>query len=464
MTVVPRILFVHAHPDDETITTGGTIAALSAQGAEVTVLSATRGEGGEVIPAELKRLEGDRAGLAKVRETEIAEAMAALGVREHLFLGGRARRFEDSGMEWGSDGHARPAATMPENALCAADVATVAGYIAAVIDEIRPHAVITYAANGGYGHPDHVRVHDATVAALDLASWRTGRLLFVDTPAEAALSVFDPAQPGFAETGFAAAQSIPTKPPVGDIVVAQDITSVLSSKRSALAAHRTQVSVSGGFFALSNGIGQRIADHEFFSIGAGAPIAAATLQSGPAPHVLRDLDVSAVDAQTMPAAHGVLGSAGAAGVGAAGVGDAGALDDTPLRRRREPKKPGIFAYVHAALLAVLIAFLGAMQHLNVTVIDLAGTPVIIPWGLALSLLLAACGLWHLKTMYRSSSPMLIAAIVIAILSYVLGQPDWLPGADMIVTGTLRSVAWLIGPMVLAAIFAFINVRRAEPTR
>ncbi|MGO2859856.1 MAG: PIG-L family deacetylase [Brevibacterium sp.] len=448
MTVVPRILFVHAHPDDETITTGGTIASLVSEGAEVTVLTATRGEGGEVIPAELKGLEGDRARLSQVRETEIAEAMAALGVRRHLFLGGSSRRFEDSGMEWGSDGHARPAASMPAEALCAADVATVARYIAAVIDETRPHAVVTYAANGGYGHPDHVRVHDATVAALDFARWHTGRLLFVDTPAEAARAAFDPAQSGFAETGFVAAETIPTKPPVGDIVVAQDIAAVLDSKRAALTAHRTQVSVSGEFFALSNGVGQRIVDREHFSIGAGAPIAPATLQAGPASHILADLDLAAVEAQSMPAEYGA----------------AGAADDKPLRRRREPKKPGIFAYVHAALLALLIAFLGAMQHLNVTVMDLAGTPVILPWGLALSLLLAACGLWHLKTMYRSSAPMLVAAIVIALLSYVLGQPDWLPGADMIVTGTLRSVAWLLGPMVLAAIFAFINVRRADPTR
>ena len=128
------------------------------------------------------------------------------------------------------------------------------------------------------------------------------------------------------------------------------------------------------------------------------------------------------------------------------------------------KKPGVFAYLHAGVLAVLIAFLGAMQHLNVTVVHPGGVPVILPWGLALSLLLAASGLWHLKTMYRSSSPMLLAAVIIAVLSYVFGQPNWLPGADMIVTGTLRSVAWLLGPMLFAAVFAFINVRGGERTR
>ena len=442
MTVVPRILFVHAHPDDETITTGGTIATLVAEGAQVTVLSATRGEAGEVIPEDLKRLEGDRAGLARVRESEIAEAMAALGVREHLFLGGTAHKFEDSGMEWGPDGHAVAASTMPANALCAAELATVTRYIAAVIDEVRPHAVITYAANGGYGHPDHVRVHEATAAAVDTAVWATGRLLFVDVPAEVAHETFDATQPGFADTGFSPASTIPTKPVVDDIVIAQDISSVLDAKRAALTAHHTQVAVSGGFFALSNDIGMKIVDHEYYSIGAGTPISAQTLQSGPAHHVLTDLDIAACEAQS-PAAPGAA----------------------PLRRRtREPKKPGVFAYVHAALLALLIGFLGALQHLNVAVFDLWGASVILPWGLALSLLLAACGLWHLKTMYRSSSPMLVAAFVIVILSYVLGQPQWLPGADIIVTGTLRSAAWLIGPMLIAAIFAFIKVRRPAATR
>ncbi|SMX75638.1 GlcNAc-PI de-N-acetylase [Brevibacterium iodinum ATCC 49514] len=439
MTVTPRVLFVHAHPDDETITTGGTIAELVSEGAEVMVLTATRGEGGEVIPAELKRLEGDRAGLARVREQEIAEAMRALGVRMHTFLGGTTRTFEDSGMEWGPDGHARPASSMTDNALCATDITTVARHIAAVIDAFEPHAIITYAANGGYGHPDHVRVHEATTAAFDFAEWRTGRLLYVDTPTEVARRSFDPHQAGFAGTGFAPVDTIPAKPPVGQIVIDQDVSAVLPAKRAALEAHRTQVSVAGGFFALSNGVGQKIGDREYFSIGAGAPIPSEMLNAGFAPHVLTGLDIAAVEAQENTAAQ-------------------------PLRRSRAPRKPGIFAYLHSAVLGLLIAFLGTMQHLNVTVVNLGETPIILPWGLVLALALAAAGLWHLKSMYRSSAPMLVAAVIIAVLSFVFGQPKWLPGADMIVTGLLRSVVWLLGPMVLAAVFSFINVRGHDRTR
>src|SRR5699024_10963029 len=82
-------------------------------------------------------------------------------------------------------------------------------------------------------------------------------------PTEVAQRAFDPGQAGFAETGFAPVEAIPAKPPVDRIVISQDVTAVLAAKRAALEAHRTQVSVSGAFFALSNGVGQRIGDHEY---------------------------------------------------------------------------------------------------------------------------------------------------------------------------------------------------------
>ena len=110
--MIERVLFVHAHPDDETITTGATIATLVENGAAVTVLTLTRGERGEVIPVDLASLEGDLEALAAVREAELAQALSHLGVRDHRFLGnpdarwaGRtARRYVDSGMRWGARG------------------------------------------------------------------------------------------------------------------------------------------------------------------------------------------------------------------------------------------------------------------------------------------------------------------------------------------------------------------------
>src|SRR5699024_10971698 len=165
----PTVLLVHAHPDDESIATGGTMAHLVRAGARVVLLTATRGEGGEVIGEELDGLEGDRAGLAAHREQELAGALQALGVTEHWYLGQSApeaaagfpaRRFEDSGMVWGEDGHAHAPATMPPDAFCAADPDDVAARVSAVVEAVDPHLVLAYGADGGYGHPDHRRGPD----------------------------------------------------------------------------------------------------------------------------------------------------------------------------------------------------------------------------------------------------------------------------------------------------------------
>src|SRR5690625_7560451 len=93
-----RILFVHAHPDDESITTGATMAVYAASGAHVTLVTCTRGEKGEVIVPELTDLaDGDGTALARHREGELASALAELGVVDQRFLGGEHHRYRDSG-------------------------------------------------------------------------------------------------------------------------------------------------------------------------------------------------------------------------------------------------------------------------------------------------------------------------------------------------------------------------------
>ncbi len=164
-----RVLFVHAHPDDETLSTGGTIATLLELGAEVTVLTATRGERGEMLTATLAPLAGDGPRVAAHRETEIAAALAALGGARHLWLGGRGarptdlpeRRYTDSGMQWGADGRATAADDAPADSLTAADLGEVVDDVRAAIRSTGADAVVSYADDGGYGHPDHVRVHHA---------------------------------------------------------------------------------------------------------------------------------------------------------------------------------------------------------------------------------------------------------------------------------------------------------------
>jgi N-acetyl-1-D-myo-inositol-2-amino-2-deoxy-alpha-D-glucopyranoside deacetylase len=164
-----RVLFVHAHPDDETLATGGSIAALLDTGAEVTVLTATRGERGEMLTPALAPLFGDGPRVAAHRQTEIAGALAALGGPRHLWLGQPGARptdlaprwYTDSGMQWGADGRAEAAGDAPADSLTSADISEVVDDIRAAIRTTGADVVVTYGDDGGYGHPDHVRVHHA---------------------------------------------------------------------------------------------------------------------------------------------------------------------------------------------------------------------------------------------------------------------------------------------------------------
>ncbi|MCT1690564.1 PIG-L family deacetylase [Brevibacterium sp. p3-SID960] len=483
-----RVLFVHAHPDDESIMTGGTMAALAASGAHVALVTATRGEGGEVIGELQERLEGNRAELAAHREQELAQALEILGVNDHAFLadgerGGAderlpSRRFEDSGMAWGPDGHAVPPDDMVPEALCAAPVSEAAGYLVNVIRRVRPQLVITYSSGGGYGHPDHVRMHEATVAAcrrVEGTADEVATLLFFDTPADAAADAFDPQAPGFDLTGFASAESIPTIAAEAPIAVAHDVDAVIGAKSLAMAAHRTQITVAGQFFALSNGIGQKVMDVECYTD-------AAYPGPEPAPYALVDNVLDAVTvpvetrayptpdgsgtddatAATASAAHGAPGAASTAGTGAvtaAGAGSARAGTESPGR-----PKTGAAAIIHAILVGLLIGVLGSFQHLNATAWELGGQQIIAPWGLALALALSTAGMWHIAGLYRSTSLMVLCAAIICMVSFLFTQQGLLPGADLIVAAYLRSIVWLVAPMGIAAVLAFMLPSLKAPKR
>src|SRR3954467_7667349 len=117
-----RILFVHAHPDDESINNGVTMAKYVAAGASVTLVTCTLGEMGEVLVPELEHLAADRDDLlGQHRIGELADAMAELGVTDHRLLGG-AGHFRDSGMKWDDDGTATAADVIHENAFWHADL------------------------------------------------------------------------------------------------------------------------------------------------------------------------------------------------------------------------------------------------------------------------------------------------------------------------------------------------------
>lgn len=266
-----RLLLVHAHPDDESITTGATMAHYAAYGVEVTLLTCTLGEEGEILVPEYAQLEAAQADqLGGLRIGELADAMRALGVRDHRFLGG-AGRFRDSGM-LGSPANDHPrafwrAATDP-------DVFAVAVAEAVrVVREVRPQVVVTYDPNGDYGHPDHVMAHRVTTAALERAAdprygtgepWRVAKAYWTATAtsdlrrgAEAVAA----AEVGFEvvdDFGFGVADDV--------ITTSVDASDQLPAKRAALAAHRTQLLVDGEFFALSNRIGRVLNGVEHFRL------------------------------------------------------------------------------------------------------------------------------------------------------------------------------------------------------
>jgi N-acetyl-1-D-myo-inositol-2-amino-2-deoxy-alpha-D-glucopyranoside deacetylase len=163
-----RLLLVHAHPDDETLSTGLTMARAVAAGDQVTLVTCTLGQEGEVIPAPLRHLTSDADDrLGPYRAGELAAAMRALGVTDHRLLAGG--RWRDSGMAWLAPGRAGPSATARPDAFSLADLDEPSEELAAVLREVRPQVVVTYDPDGGYRHPDHVMAHRVTMRAVELA-------------------------------------------------------------------------------------------------------------------------------------------------------------------------------------------------------------------------------------------------------------------------------------------------------
>lgn len=154
MTRPLRLMAVHAHPDDESSKGAAAIARYVAEGADVMVVTCTGGERGDVLNAAA-RAEVEERGLGPVRRDEMARAAAVLGVR-HEWLG-----FEDSGYPEGD-----PLPPLPEGCFAALPVDETARPLVRLIREFRPHVVTTYDENGGYPHPDHIRTHETTMAAV----------------------------------------------------------------------------------------------------------------------------------------------------------------------------------------------------------------------------------------------------------------------------------------------------------
>ncbi|MGN6173623.1 MAG: N-acetyl-1-D-myo-inositol-2-amino-2-deoxy-alpha-D-glucopyranoside deacetylase [Streptosporangiaceae bacterium] len=252
------------------------MAAYAAQGAGVTLVTCTRGELGEIIPPELAHLAanaGDR--LGEYRVGELAAACAALGVPDHRFLGGPGR-WRDSGMM------GLPANQSP-GCFWLADLDEAAGALAAVIRDVAPQVVVTYDANGFYGHPDHIQAHRVTRRAIRVAAdphaavppgggspWRVAKLYATAMPRSVlaeAIKLGPTAPAGFRQAGSGA--DLPFGVPDDQVTTEIDGTGHLAAKIAALRSHATQVAVDVPFFALSDMVGQRIDGREYYTLLAG---------------------------------------------------------------------------------------------------------------------------------------------------------------------------------------------------
>ncbi|MFD8391581.1 N-acetyl-1-D-myo-inositol-2-amino-2-deoxy-alpha-D-glucopyranoside deacetylase [Streptomyces sp. NPDC059680] len=271
MTELParRLLLVHAHPDDESINNGATMARYAAEGAHVALVTCTLGERGEVIPPELRHLTGPALGAH--RRGELAAAVRALGVTDARLLGG-AGRYGDSGMMGIADND-------DPGCFWQADVDEAAGRLADVILEVRPQVLVTYDDNGGYGHPDHIQAHRVAMRAVELADERGHRIDKVywnRVPRSVVEAAFARLQDELAVLPFdkgATAADVPGVVADERVTTSIDGTAFAAAKAAAMRAHVTQIAVAEPYFALSNELAQPLFTTEYYELvrGEGRP-------------------------------------------------------------------------------------------------------------------------------------------------------------------------------------------------
>jgi LmbE family N-acetylglucosaminyl deacetylase len=231
------IVFFHAHPDDEAIATAGTMASLSDQGHRVVLVTATRGELGEIPDGLLSPGES----LAERRRIELDDACRILGVARHAYLD-----YLDSGMA-GEETNGRP------GSFAGADVDEAAGALAAILREEDAAVLVAYDEHGGYGHPDHVQVHRVGVVAADLAA--TPVLYYSTMNRDMVQDLGNLV----ADTGWEPPEGSPDGSegmgePASRITTAVDVSAWIDRKRQSMRAHSSQISEDSFFLSMPDAV------------------------------------------------------------------------------------------------------------------------------------------------------------------------------------------------------------------
>ena len=286
MSEIPaqRLLLVHAHPDDESIGTGATMATYVDRGDGVTLVTCTSGEMGEILVPEWEHMAADRDDtLGEHRRGELDEAMAVLGVTDHRFLGGFGT-YRDSGMKWHEDGHAIAADLVHDNAFWHADLTEAATHLVEVIREVRPQVLVTYDEFGGYGHPDHIQAHRVATYGASLAAvpsyrpdlgeaWDIAKIYWCamsESRLREGLRMLRDAGDTTTFEGMEPDGQLPPFVTADENLAAEiDAQDYHEQKMAALAAHATQITTDGPFFALSNNVGTTAWGIEHYRIAKG---------------------------------------------------------------------------------------------------------------------------------------------------------------------------------------------------
>lgn len=274
-TAPRRLLLVHAHPDDETIGTGVTMARYVTEGAHVALVTCTLGEEGEVLVPELGHLAAHAQDeLGGHRRAELSSALAALGVTDHEYLGGPGR-YRDSGM-MGLPTNERP------DCFWQADLLEAATHLVRSIRRVRPQVVVTYDDFGQYGHPDHIQAHRVTSYALLLAAvpsfrpelgdaWDVDKLYWTALPQSAVQQGIDAFIAAGGQGFFGLESGDELDWALDDAWVTTRVSAVEHEpvKMAALREHLSQVGTENDFFRLSELAGPEAMGVEYFRLARG---------------------------------------------------------------------------------------------------------------------------------------------------------------------------------------------------